>query len=180
MNATRLARKENGGHYVPRALPQPAFVLIMTVFVLGAGCSKPQQRRTIADVRTIATSVESYATEYKRYPSSLKDVQEKLFGSSFQLPKTDGWGQPYAYACWNTVSNAEGWNAFAVASAGSDGKFEHSELKAYTKIGPTQKAAQDIVFMCTALPPRTAAAGSIDCGEFLQYPAGMDKNAANR
>jgi len=74
-------------------------------------------RRTMGDIRSIATAVEAYATDENKYPqeSELKKVLVPTYIK--ELPEKDGWGNAYSY----TVS-PDGQH-YRIASAGSDSVF---------------------------------------------------------
>lgn len=64
--------------------------------------------RTMADVRTLAAAVESYAADHKEYPRDLE-----ILGT---VPQTDGWGKPLKY-----VSDGA---KYQIVSAGADHRFD--------------------------------------------------------
>jgi type II secretion system protein G len=77
---------------------------------------KGKQKRTMADMRSISTGIESYAVENVNYPiaatnaalqATIQPVYMKL------MPMTDGWSNPY-----QVDSTA---NAYTVFSPGKDG-----------------------------------------------------------
>lgn len=72
-----------------------------------------KQKRTMADMRTIATAIEAYAVDNNLYPAAacpqgfLTTVGDPLTETSLavltptyigKLPWNDGWGYPYRYA----------------------------------------------------------------------------------
>jgi hypothetical protein len=73
--------------------------------------------RTMKDIRTIATAIEAYETDFEKYPqeSELKKVLVPTYIKEF--PEKDGWGTAYSY----TVSQDA--QHYRIASAGSDGVF---------------------------------------------------------
>lgn len=81
-------------------------------------------RRTMSDMRTLATSIEAYQEDQKDhlYPAatdlaSLKTDLEDITKSE-EFPETDVWGHPYAYV----VSPDR--HHYRIVSAGADGIFE--------------------------------------------------------
>jgi type II secretory pathway pseudopilin PulG len=104
---------------------------------------RSKQKRTMADIRTIATDVEAHAQQHGTYPQRL-DAEPK-----------DGWGVPIRYQCVGDGSNA--CAGYFIASAGSDKMFEHNDVADYPQ-GATTKFAADIVFAN---------------GSFVQYPEGV-------
>lgn len=73
---------------------------------------------TVEDLRSIATAVESYATDTNRYPDVAFDDLPRELAPTYilELPMTDVWGTPYFY-----IGNAE---HYRVVSAGADRRFE--------------------------------------------------------
>ena len=119
---------------------------------------RAKQRRTLADMRSIATAVEAYSTDKQTYPqvSDLTALQAELVPTYMRtLPIQDAWTHAMKYEC---VSVAEGvCNQYGIGSAGKDGQWEHESLRDYLQ-GPSQKFDCDIVY-------RT--------GTFIQYPEGI-------
>ena len=77
---------------------------------------RAKQKRTIADMRTMATSVEEYKATNNRPPESIKILK-------------DGWGNNFRYA-------SDGTN-YWIVSGGKDGKFEEAEAWHYPQGGTT-------------------------------------------
>jgi general secretion pathway protein G len=108
-----------------------------------------RQRRTLADMRSIATAVESFAIDNDVYPlqggglrtldGSRPDVEPLYIRT---LPLEDGWGNPYLY--WSDSLT------YVLVSAGADGVFEPRwrELAPLEAIqpGPTKDPNADVVF----------------------------------
>ncbi|HEX3070636.1 MAG TPA: prepilin-type N-terminal cleavage/methylation domain-containing protein [Thermoanaerobaculia bacterium] len=123
-------------------------------FLSAMGRSK--QKRTMADMRTIATAWEARATEMNRYnaagaistiPSSTSTPAEMsgLLSPTYikSLPPFDGWNNEFEYRAGNL--------AYAIISYGKDGK-----MGTITQ-GPTTNFDCDIVYAE---------------GAFLMYPDG--------
>ncbi len=78
-----------------------------------AAVQRGRQKKSMADIRSLATAVESYAVDYNLYPTGAcdaglytADTATALTTSSFtnlmpsyiaKVPYTDGWGTPFAY-----------------------------------------------------------------------------------
>jgi len=111
-------------------------------------------RRTMSDIRTIATAVEAYETDTNKYPqeSELKKVLVPTYLK--ELPEKDGWGNAYFY----TVS-PDGQH-YRIASAGSDNSFGWDTRKLTLTETKEPKYSddmgEDIIYQD---------------GEFLQVPA---------
>jgi general secretion pathway protein G len=117
---------------------------------------RAKQKRTMADVRSVATAVEAYAVDAKQYPSasSVEALQPLLAPKYIRtLPVKDGWGHPFRYTC-----TPEGrCDTYVLSSAGKDGVFEVGEGEPYEP-GPTTNFDNDIVF---------------SNGQFVRYPEGV-------
>src|SRR3989441_9161008 len=66
---------------------------------------RSKQKRTMADIRTVATASEAYATDKNRYPNAtdMSSLETELVPTYIKvLPRTDGWNHPLKYECWAT------------------------------------------------------------------------------
>jgi len=82
---------------------------------------KPLEEQTMRDLRTVATAIESYATDENHYPkvSSYGDLKAILSPTYIRdLPEKDGWGTPYRYSV-----STDGQH-YRLVSAGADHQFE--------------------------------------------------------
>lgn len=115
---------------------------------------RSRQKRSMADLRSIAVAVESYATDENRYPepSELSSALVPKYLAS--LPTRDGWETELRYECWP----AGACQSYAIASAGADKTFEHESLQEYGTDTKTRGFDNDIVF---------------SKGSFVQYPEGV-------
>lgn len=117
---------------------------------------RSRQKRTMADMRSIATALESYATDNDRYPeaTSVGDLAPVLAPKYIAIvPTLDGWGTPLRY---------EGTpREYAIASGGADKRLDKGALRDYTPGTATQHFDCDIVFAN---------------GSFVQYPEGVQKS----
>ncbi|MGA7614244.1 MAG: type II secretion system protein GspG [Thermoanaerobaculia bacterium] len=111
--------------YIPGVLAAIAIPNFLTAI------QRSKQKRTAADMRTVATAVEAYAVDKRAYPdvaseSALATLLEPTYVRT--LPRVDGWGNPIRYAavCENGVCDG-----YVIASAGKDGTFEHQQLLEY-------------------------------------------------
>ena len=111
---------------------------------------RSKQKRTMADIRSVATAAEAYATDNNKYPdaSSVAELSAALSPTYIrEVPSLDGWGTPMKY-------ERLGDTGYAVGSAGADKTFEHDSLSAYTP-KPISDFNSDLVFAN---------------GEFVQQP----------
>lgn len=111
---------------------------------------RSKQKRTMADIRSIATAWESFATDMNMYtPAGQQfsvpeheiqpgELEEMLVPKFIQaLPRLDGWGNAMRFR----TDQASGARSYAILSAGKDGVFQQS----YDP-GPQKSADADIVF----------------------------------
>lgn len=122
---------------------------------------RSKQKRTMADMRSIATAVEAYATDNNQYPkaTSVAELSSSLTPSYLgTVPVLDAWGTPMKYECWPSEGSGDACARYAVASAGKDKQWEHESLQEYSTGTKTQKFDNDIVFAN---------------GSFAQYPEGV-------
>ncbi len=121
--------------------------------------NRSKQKRSMADMRTIATAVEAYSTDQNHYPevSSVSDLSSALVPKYVKsVPTLDGWETQFRYECWP----AGACETYAIGSAGADKTFEHDSLQEYTPFTKTTDFDNDIVF---------------STGTFVQYPEGVQQ-----
>lgn len=121
---------------------------------------RSKQKRTMADLRTVATALEAYATDHNRYPEAtdVSSLNSALVPTYIRVvPGNDGWAHPMRYSAWS--SDGARVNSYAVASGGKDGSFSHESLHEYEG-GATTNFNDDIVF---------------SNGHFVQYPQGAQQ-----
>lgn len=115
---------------------------------------------TLADLRSVATSVEAWSVDHgDRYPAAndiralVKLISPKYFRSP---PLVDGWGTEYRYFV------SQDGSSYRLASAGSDRKFSPATLGIPAGESATENRdlAADIVYQN---------------GEFLRYPKGIQR-----
>ena len=120
-------------------------------------------RRTMADLRTVATATEAYATDANKYPDvkSYDELRPILSPTYIRtLPEKDAWGTPFMY-----VVSADGQH-YRFVSAGADKRFDWNattiEVLPENFAGKAMDSADaDIIFQD---------------GQFVQYPAESAKN----
>jgi len=121
---------------------------------------RSKQKRTIADVRSVATAVEAYATDHKQYPNAIdvSGLRAELVPTYIRMiPANDGWGHPLHYDAWS--SQGTGTDSYAIGSGAKDGDFLHQSLRDYlAHPHATTSFDDDIVF---------------SNGSFVQYPEGI-------
>jgi len=105
------------------------------------------QKRTMADIRWLATACEAYATDNNRYPkaATVEELQTVLTPTYTKtLPLKDGWNHDLRYEAWSRRGGDQ-YDSYAVGSAGKDGIWEHETLQEYTQ-GSTTPFDCDIVY----------------------------------
>jgi general secretion pathway protein G len=109
-----------------------------------AAVDRGRQKRTMADMRTLATAVEAYAVDNAKYPGptdgfvELDVIAEKIEGLYIRtVPRSDGWGNKLLY--WSDETS------YRIISAGEDGEFSRDWLG---EIEPHQTTtpSSDIVY----------------------------------
>lgn len=138
------------------------FVLVAIIGILAAiavpnmltAMQRAKQKRTMADTRSLATALESYATRENHYPNP-DQLSSALVPEYIKvLPSRDGWGTPFRYECWP----AGACTNYGISSAAADKTFEHESLEGYASDTKTSDFNADIVFAN---------------GSFVQYPEGV-------
>jgi len=110
-----------------------------------------KQKRTMADMRSIGTAVESYAVDNNFYPKNLSNAPAATISSHVSpiyiktVPTTDGWNN-----VWDMDSTANG-TQYTITSAAKDGAQG------------TQTGGQTTDFNCDIMFAN---------GQFFQWPQG--------
>jgi type II secretion system protein G len=120
---------------------------------------RSKQKRTMADIRTIATAWEARATDLNVYTAAAASTFSMPASTTYtglntkltptyikSLPQRDGWGDDYTFGATT--------QEYGIRSAGKDNSYEASS---YT-IGPTTTFASDIVY---------------SNGAFIRFPEGV-------
>ncbi|MGZ8709966.1 MAG: DUF2059 domain-containing protein [Thermoanaerobaculia bacterium] len=100
-------------------------------------------RRTMADLRMLATAVEARATDENEYPNVTFEELEALIAPTYirVVPKVDSWGTPFLY-----VGSGE---HYRFVSAGADRRFERGARQidlAITEPKISDSLDADIIF----------------------------------
>jgi type II secretion system protein G len=133
---------------------------------------RSKQKRTMADLRTIATAWESRATDVNRYNAAGTTVIVPTSGSGVgvtdlttylaptyikSFPQKDGWGNPWGFGvsqAWGATTAAQ---TYAIYSGGKDGAIAAT---APSTVGATTNFDCDIVY---------------SNGSFISYPEGVQQ-----
>lgn len=114
-----------------------------------ASCCSIKEKRTMVDMRSMATVAEAYATDHRAYPNvrSMEELDAALTPAyTRNFPRVDGWGNPYRYEGWREATDAKpGAQHYAVGSAGVDGLFSLPSLRSY-KPADTLVGNADLIY----------------------------------
>ena len=136
--------------------------LWLTLLILGS-CSaiavpnlltamdRSKQKLTMADIRSIATAIESYETDHPDWKGAgdlVALLQPKYIK---KLPTKDGWSHPFRISIWIDADNNP---AYRIWSPGSDGKRDAK----WGDPAATTRFENDLVY---------------ENGTFIQYPEGV-------
>lgn len=110
--------------------------------------SKKPWRKTMADLRSVATALEARATDENEYPDvkSYQELEPLIVPTYIRtLPKTDSWGNPYIYA------GSADKQHYRLVSGGADRKadWDSRSYHAVPENTPTRKMPSldaDIIF----------------------------------
>ena len=121
---------------------------------------RSKQKRTMADMRSLATAVEAYGTDNNGYPQATSiDALRPMITPKYieTVPTIDGWGHPLMYFCYEMKEGR--CTGYVIGSAAKDGMFEHSEPREYVEspAGATTNFNADLIYAN---------------GQFIQYPEG--------
>lgn len=117
---------------------------------------RSKQKRTMADMRSLAVALEAWAVDSGSYPdaASVGDLEAQLAPKYIAtVPRLDGWGNSFRYDCWSSTGSA--CDSYAIGSAAKDGIFTRDSLQDYAGAGGTTSFDDDIIF---------------SNGGFTQYP----------
>ena len=125
-------------------------IAAIAIPALTSAIQRARQKRTMVELRTVATAVSTYATDFAYVPKIptgvVEDLTPYLVPTYLRtLPYLDGWRRAMLY-------NSEGLN-YTVRSNGSDGT-----MQAGPPMGPTTSFPDDMVMVN---------------GVFVQWPDGM-------
>ena len=135
----KLLKKSNRGFTLIELLLVVAIIGMIAMIAVPSMLSalnKAKQKRTIADMRSIAISLEIYQIDYAKYPQSgaanLLSLEPKYMRS---VPLNDGWLAPFGYA------TGASRNFYSLGSGGSD----RSTPDWSTAPGTTHSFTDDII-----------------------------------
>ncbi|MBW3670567.1 MAG: type II secretion system protein GspG [Acidobacteria bacterium] len=126
--------------YIPGVLAAIAIPNFLTA------TQRAKQKRTMADLRTLATALEAYAVDHNRYPEGPLEALPSLLQPTYirTMPRTDGWNNPFVYTGRDCSDG--GCQRYVIASGGKDGQIELDLTGDLRSIGPTTNFNNDIAF----------------------------------
>jgi type II secretion system protein G len=125
---------------------------------------RSKQKRTMADMRSLATAWEARATDMNKYNAAAaltlpaaavtpQNLTDNLTPTYIKvLPANDGWGTPYTFASDQAFGNGTPSQTYLIRSYGKDG------LPDTALGGPTTQFDCDIMYQS---------------GSFIQFPEGV-------
>jgi type IV pilus assembly protein PilA len=165
----RQADKKSNKAGIVVAVIAGGFVFIALIGIIAAiaipnflaAIQRAKQKRTMADMRNIATVLEVYYADKGKYPeaTSIQDLSALLQPKYVAaMPKLDAWEHEFRYASWMEDSSPR----YAIASAGKDGVWEKTDLRSYSS-GNSQSYDADIVLVSGLFvqKPDTSAAPAL-------------------
>ena len=133
-----MRRRLAGGFTIVEILIVLAIIAILAAIAIAnyiTGLERSRQKRSMADMRTIATAWEARATETKGYnasgytfpvqPVTYLELREVLVPTyANPLPDRDGWGQPFQFATEQPWGNSLPSQDYSIRSGGRDKQFD--------------------------------------------------------
>lgn len=106
-----------------------------------------KQKRSVADMRTLATAILTYRIDHGSVPpsNSVASLRKLLEPNYVKVtPLEDAWGHQFRYVSWREGKLSQGNDSFLIIASGKDGQFETENPRTYREevtVGP----ASDLV-----------------------------------
>lgn len=152
-----MQRKREGGFSVIELLIAVGIIGILAAIAINNyynALHRAKQKRTMADIRSVALAWEARAIDVKQYNASgvgfsmpgapityaeLKSILAPTYMGN--IPSSDGWGNPLEFRLDQPVGSATPAAQYAIRSGGRDGVYQPSYVS-----GPTTDFDCDIVY----------------------------------
>ncbi|MEA2572282.1 MAG: hypothetical protein QOI24_4283 [Acidobacteriota bacterium] len=142
-------------------------IAAMAVTNYMSAVQRARQKRTMADMKTVAGAWESRAVDVRGYNAAGLTVPLQaisypqmllMLAPTYikQMPQYDGWNQPLSFTADAAIGSSAQASEYAIRSAGRDGVFSPTYVP-----GTTTNFDCDIVYMG---------------GKFVQFPEGAQQN----
>lgn len=164
-----LRRHRTRGFTLVELLIVVAIIAILAMIAIPnllAALQRARQKRTMANMRNIATAWEARSVDLSRYnaagitvagmsaPVTMDDLETALEPTYMRtLPRVDGWNRDFSAVTEQTWGSATQAVHYAIISGARDGVFESNPA-----LGATANFDCDIIY---------------SNGQFLQYPEGL-------
>jgi len=149
----KLLKKDSKGFTLIELLIVVAIIGIIAAIAvpsLLSAIQRSKQKRTMADMRSIGTALETYQIDYNKYPQDGATNLTYLTPHYMRkLPDKDGWGNPFGYTSPSSRQD------YSLGSCGRDGPGTPSWS---ATVGTTTTFDSDIIFFD---------------GQFTVYPEGV-------
>jgi general secretion pathway protein G len=164
-----MKRREGRGFTLVELLVSLAIIgIILAIGIpqLMGALQKAKQKKSMADMRNIATAIEAYAIDFRNYPPSAMQSVPVVFGGIAYPTRTLGLTKPYITPTYlKIIPLVDGWSSwylynasdpdYAIVSCGRDGICMQPASG-----GPTSNFNTDIVY---------------SDGQFTVYPEGAQE-----
>lgn len=153
----KLLKKDSKGFTLIELLIVVAIIGIIAAIAvpsLLSAIQRSKQKRTMADMRSLGTALETYQVDFNCYPTGSVIVANSVLEPNYMrmVPELDGWRNSFAYG----VASGGTPQDYSLGSGGRDGSGGSGSFGG--NVGTTTDFDSDIVFFD---------------GQFTIYPEGV-------